>query len=104
MAIETLRLDPVQQSIRCHREPLFLAPTGLAVGLAPKELRYGSVPIRPWARRPLRFPRSLCEQRDSAGVPYSAVHPICGRGRQAPDEGEIPGNSGGLVVDREPDQ
>src|SRR5439155_3613188 len=33
-------LEQTEQSL-CHREPLFLGPTGLAVGLALKELRYG---------------------------------------------------------------
>src|SRR4051794_7186251 len=33
-------LDQTEQSL-CHREPLFLRPTGLAVGLALKERRYG---------------------------------------------------------------
>jgi hypothetical protein len=38
--IDSAWLDQVEQSL-CHREPLFLVPTGLAVGLALKELRYG---------------------------------------------------------------
>src|SRR5204863_621817 len=33
-------LDQIEQSL-CHREPLFLRPAGLAVGLALKERRYG---------------------------------------------------------------
>jgi hypothetical protein len=53
VAIQAPRLDQVQQTVCCHREPLFLAPTGLAVGLALKEVRYGVLPIRPWARGPL---------------------------------------------------
>src|SRR3954447_13184291 len=72
-------LDQIEQSL-CHREPLLLRPTGLAVGLALKERRYGLIPIRPWARTgPPWFPRSLRRRRrDSAGALYSSGPQLLG--------------------------
>ena len=57
--VEILGIEEVQQTVR-HGLPLFLAPAGLAVGLALKEVRYGTrFRFAPGSVRTPWFPRSL---------------------------------------------
>src|SRR6185503_17316049 len=67
--IEVLRVEEVQQPVR-HRLPLFLAPAGLAVGLALKEVRYGVASDSPLGPRTRWFPRSprTCEETRQVDV------------------------------------
>ena len=60
----TARVPPAAErqhdELGTRRTLLFRVPSGLADGLALKELRYAGVPaIRPWDRGPNRVPRSL---------------------------------------------